>query len=430
MAGLLLLGLMFALILIGVPIAMAICLSSVFFIIITGAVPMNFLMQAFTAGVSNFTTLGVPFFILAGELMIGGGIAGRLVNFCLSLMKNVKGALGMVTVLACMFFAAISGSGPATVACIGGIMIPYMLESKYHPGFASSVAACAGSLGPIIPPSVIFLAYGVVNGVSVTKLFMAGVIPGILLGLVMMAICYFVAKKEHYGTAVEIAEEKGIDLNVWKNFKEAIWALLVPGIILGGIYSGAFSPTEAAVVSCVYAIFIGFFVYKEFTVKSFLQAMVRAVRTCGILIMLSAAISFGRLLTLEQVPTMIANKMLTISQNPIIIMLIINLILLMAGMIMDSSPCCNILGPLLLPVAQRVGIDPVQFGAILIVNLAIGQVTPPVGINLFMALKVSNIKMEDTFKYVYLLIGGMLLVLMLVTFVPGISMFLPNLRSR
>ena len=430
MSGVLLLGLMFGLILIGVPIAMAICLAGVLFILITNAVPMNFLMQAFSAGVSNFTTLGVPFFILAGELMIGGGIADRLVNFCMSLMKNVKGALGMVTVLACMFFAAISGSGPATVACIGGIMIPYMLESRYKAGFAATISACAGSLGPVIPPSVLFLSYGVINGVSVTKLFMAGVFPGIMLGGVMMIICYLVASKEHYGTAVEIAEEKGIDLNIWKNFKEAIWALLVPGIILGGIYSGVFSPTEAAVVACVYAVFIGFFVYKEFTISSFFSAMLRAVRTCGILIMISAAIAFGRLLTLEQVPTMIANAMIKISNNPIIIMLLINVILLLAGMIMDSGPCCNILGTLLLPVAQRIGIDPVHFGAILIVNLAIGQVTPPVGIDLFMALKISNIKMGDTLKYVYILVGGMLAVLLLVTYIPEISMFLPNLGMR
>ena len=429
MAGLVLIGTLFLFILIGFPIAVSIGLSCVLYVLAFHTVPMDFIIQSFLNGTYSFTLLAIPFFVLSGELMINGGISQRLINFCMSLIKNRKGGLGMVTVIACMFFAAISGSGPATVACIGGIMIPQMIRYGYDKEFSTSITAAAGSLGPIIPPSIMFLLYGVVYQVSVSKLFMGGVVPGVLMGIALLFMTKLICGKKNFTPPPEVAEEseKLFNVKISRSFRESFWALLVPVIILGGIYGGIFSPTEAAVVACMYALFVGFFIYKELRIKDLPMIFIRAFRSCSFLIVISFSVAFGKLMAMEGVPTAIADAVLGVSQNKYVVLLLINLLLLGVGMIMDAAPATIILGPLLLGIVQPLGVDPIHFGVIMIMNLSIGMVTPPVGVNLFVGTKISKIPMENTFGYTLKLLAGMIIVLMLVTYIPFFSMALPNL---
>lgn len=429
MAGIVLIGSMFGIVLLGAPIALALALSCVLYILMFGTIDFSFIVQNFLNGTNNFNLLAIPFFILAGELMVGGGISQRLINFCMSLVKRTKGGLGIVAVIACMIFAAISGSGPATVACIGGIMIPQMIRHGYNKPFATAITSAAGALGPIIPPSIMFLLYGVANSVSVPKLFIAGVLPGILMTVVLCIMTRAIVIKENFVAPPEVAEEdeKLYALSIWTTLKDSIWALLVPIIILGGIYGGIFSPTEAAVVSCVYAMLIGFFVYKELTIASLPGVLVRATRSCSFLVVIAFSTAFGKLLSLEGVTTAIADGVLSLTTNKYIILLLINIVLLIVGMIMDAGPAIIILAPIFLGIVKPLGVDPVHFGVVMITNLSIGLVTPPVGVNLFVGTKISNISMESTFRYIFILLIGMLGVLTLVTYIPDISLILPSL---
>ncbi|MDD2980797.1 MAG: TRAP transporter large permease [Hespellia sp.] len=429
MVGLILIGSLFVFVFLGFPIAIALGLSCCLYALMFGTIDVSLIVESFLNGTNSFTLLAIPFFILAGELMIGGGISQRLINFCMSLVKDRPGGLGIVTVIASMFFAAISGSGPATVACIGGIMIPQMVRAGYSKEFSTAVAAAGGSLGPIIPPSILFLLYGVATNTSVAKLFLAGVIPGILMGLAMIIITRRISIKENYVPNEEVkAELKEIyDKGFWYNFKEAIWALLVPIIILGGIYSGIFSPTEASVVACVYALFAGLFIYKELKFKDLPGVFIRAAKSCSFIVIISFSTAFAKLLTLEGVTTSIADGVLAITTNKFIILILINILLLIVGMIMDAAPATIILSPILLSIVQPLGVDPIQLGTIIIMNLSIGMITPPVGINLFVGCKISKIQLESTLKYALQLLVFMLVVLVGVTYIPALSMLLPNL---
>lgn len=429
MAGVVLIGLLFVFIFLGVPIALSIVLSCMVYIFAFGTVDFSFLIINFITGTSSFTLLAIPFFILAGELMMGGGISQRLVNFCMALVKNRKGGLGIVTCIACMIFAAISGSGPATVACIGGIMIPQMVRHGYDKPFAVSIASAAGSLGPIIPPSIMFLLYGVACSVSVTQLFISGFVPGILMTIVLCIMTRQIVIKKDFQAPPEVAaeDEKLYSVGLLETLKDSIWALIVPVIILGGIYGGIFSPTEAAVVACIYALVIGFFVYKELTIKSLPGVLIRATRSCSFMVIIAFSTAFGKMLSLEGVTTQIADWVLGLTDNKYIVLLIINLILLVVGMIMDAGPAIVILSPILLEIVSPLGVDPVHFGTIMVINLSIGLITPPVGVNLFVGSKMSKIPMESTFKYIGILLIGMLGVLLVVTYVPAVSLGLVDL---
>lgn len=432
MAGLILIGSMLLFVLIGFPIALALGLSTVIYVLGFGGTSLQFVVQSFLNGTNSFTLLAIPFFVLSGELMINGGISQRLINFCMALIKNRKAALGIVTVVACMFFAAISGSGPATTACIGGIMIPQMIKHGYDKEFATTITASAGALGPIIPPSIMFLLYGVVNQVSVSKLFMGGVIPGILMGVALIIMTRQIYIKKGFAPSADVQKEAAAlyDVKLGKTFLDSFWALLVPVIILGGIYGGIFSPTEAAVVACIYALLVGFLVYKELKVKDLPGIFVRATRSCSFLVVISFSVAFGKLMALEGIPNAIADAALGLTDNKYILLLLINVLLLGVGMIMDAAPATIILGPLLLGIVQPLGVDPVHFGVIMIMNLSIGMITPPVGVNLFVGTKISKIPMESTFRYAGTLLIGMLIVLMAVTYIPSISMFVPNLFGK
>mgnify|MGYP000825560356 FL=1 len=317
-----------------------------------------------------------------------------------------------------MFFAAISGSAVATVSAVGAFMIPQMVEHGYSKPFSAALTAAAGTIGVIIPPSVPFVIYGVVSGASITSLFTAGFLPGILMGVALMIVCFIVSKKRGYRGSTEPPSASVI----WVTFKDAIWAILSPVIILGGIYSGKFTPTEAAVISVVYSYVVGRFVYKELDGSSTYKALKDAIVINGATtFMVGLSTAFAALLTMEQIPMKIAGFITSISQNGFVILLLINLLLLLVGMFIDNIPATIILTPILLPICRKFGMSPITFGIMLTMNLAIGFCTPPYGINLFVATAISKVKMEALSKELILLIGALILVLGAVTYIPSVT---------
>jgi len=428
MEGLILIGMFLAILCFHVPIMIALGMASVLYCLITNTVPIDMITNTYFTSMDSFPLIAIPFFILAGDLMMQGGISKRLINFCLSLVGAIMGALGMVTVLASMIFAAVAGSGTATVACIGGMTIPEMLKQGYEKGFACALAATAGALGPIIPPSVAMILYGVICGVSITELFIAGVIPGIMMAAGLALLVHFVAKKKGYGANVLEDVKAGKIMPVGKAFKEAIWSLLVPAIILGGIYSGMFTPTEAAVIACDVALIVGIFIYKEFKIKD-IPAIIRRTAVTGgtVMLLVATATALGRLLTVEQIPNKIAETIIGVSDNKIILLLVINLFLLLVGMFMETYAAIIILAPILLATVVNVGVDPLHFGIIMVFNLTIGLCTPPVGVNLFIASRIGECSLDRMVKPLLSMLGVLLLVLMLITYIPALSMTLPAL---
>lgn len=415
---LVLFGSMTLLLALSVPIGISLGFATAITLVYTGSVPLIMIAQNAFASLDSFPLLAIPFFMLAGSLMSYGGISKRLVTLANSMVGAVIGGLAMVTVTACMFFAAISGSGPATVSAIGSFMIPAMKEKMYDDDFAAALTATAGSIGVIIPPSIPFVIYGVVSGVSVGEMFISGIIPGIIIGLSLMAMSYKIAKKRNY-------PRTPVDVTMGRAFKDAWWALMVPVIILGGIYSGMFTPTESAVVASVYALFIGKFVYKELDFATIYDAFKDAVLVNGATtFMIGLSMSFAAFLAMEQVPAKICEWMLSISSNPMMILLIINILLLIVGCFVDNISSMIILTPILLPIVTKAGIDPVHFGLVMTVALATGFVTPPYGANLFVSSAVSGVDMVRLSKAVVPFIFVMIFCLFLFTYIPAISMSL------
>lgn len=409
------------------PIGIALGLATALTMFLTSPIPLTMIAQTAFTGLDSFPLLAIPFFMLAGSLMGYGGISKRLVNLAESLVGFLVGGLAMVTVTACMFFASISGSGPATVSAIGSFMIPEMRVKKYEGAFAAALTAAAGSIGVIIPPSIPFVIFGVVSGASVGELFVAGVIPGIIIGIALMIVSYFSAKKHGYPRS-----DKTLGLKYFmKNFVDSFWALLVPVIIMGGIYGGIFTPTEAAVVVVVYALFIGKFIYKELDYKTTKAAFRDAVMVNGATsFMLGLSMSFATYLTMEQIPMRVGAWIITVSSEPWIILFLINLMLLVVGCFVDNISSMIILTPIFLPVIKQIGIDPVHFGVVMTLALAIGFITPPYGANLFVASAVSGEKLDSISKKIFPFVGAMVVCLALFTYFPGISMGLVNLLMR
>src|SRR5699024_6038823 len=338
------------------------------------------------------------------------------------LIGFITGGLAMVTVLASMFFAAISGSGPATVAAIGSFMIPSMKNNKYDLGFSAAITASAGSIGVLIPPSIPFVMYGVVGTVSIGAMFIAGIIPGIILGIALMINSYFTAKRNGYEGTGEIPTFR----DVLKAINDAKFALLVPVIILGGIYAGIYSPTESAAVASVYALIIGVFVYKELNIKKIYESFASAALTnAATVIIIGFSISFAFLMTRERIPSLVADFIVGISDNPIVIILVINIFLLIVGMFIDTISAIVILTPILLSVVAIMVMDPIHFGVILLMNLAIGFVTPPLGVNLFVASTVGKVSFERVSKAMIPILVTMIAALLIVTYLPSLSTWLP-----
>ena len=408
--------------LLGFPIWVVLAASCFVAISAGSATPMLVIAQRMFTSVDSFPLLAIPLFMVAGSLMEGGGISRRLINFCNALLGSFTGGLAMVAILTCMLFAAISGSGPATVAAIGGIMIPEMVKAGYSKPFAAALMSVAGAIGVIIPPSLPMVNYGIAGSVSISTLFAAGFGPGILVGVALMIVAYFSSKKNGYGLA---AKQSFSWKNVAVSFKEAFFALLMPFIVLGGIYGGICSPTEAATISIFYSLIVSLFIYRTIKIRDLPKIMLEGIHSYApILIILSAAVAFARVITLMNVATIVSEAVLSAISSKVVILLLINVLLLFVGMIMDTGPAILVFTPVLLPVAEAIGVDPIHFGIIMCVNLAIGFVTPPMGANLFVASNLSKVSVFDIARKAVPFILAFLIALLLITFVPQISMFL------
>jgi len=406
---------------IGVSIGMALCLYG----LAGGAMGLDFISQAIFSSMNSFPLIAIPFFILAGALMEGGGLSKRLINLSNSLVGHFTGGLGIVTVLTCIFFGAISGSAIATVAAIGTIMIPAMEKQGYPRSFATALAAAAGVLGTIIPPSIPMIMYCVaLPAASPGNMFMGGIGPGLLGGIALIVLVYDYAKRDGYKSATTKFNFK----NALKCAVEAIWALFVPFIIMGGIYGGMFSATEAAVIACVYGFIVGKFIYKELTIKAASTAFVSsAITVSSILIVVATGSVLGKILTVEGVPKMVENALTSMSSNVYVLLFVINIILLIVGCIMETFTAIIILSPILYPIVAQYGIDVYHFGVMMIFNLSVGFITPPVGSNLFVACGITGMKFEDLVKAIWPFLLALLAALILITYIPQITLFLPKL---
>ena len=406
------------------PIAIALLGSVLAAMLVFNVMPLKTLFSGIYASVDSFALLAVPFFILSGNLMSRCGISARLVSFARVLVGHLSGGMGLVTIVACAFFASISGSGLATAAAIGGILIPVMVKEDYDPAFASALTASASAVGPVIPPSVPFIIYGVLCSVSITELFIAGVIPGLLMCVTLGIATWFISKKKNYG----IKAKKSSGKDIWRAFWDAKWSLLMPVIILGGIYGGICTPTEAAVIGTLYALIIGFFVYKELHLKDLLPVVADTSAAVGVsLILLGTATLFGRIMVMEQVPAYLVQLISEFTDSRIVVLLMVNLALLVAGMFLETICAITMCAPLLLALVKSYGVSPVHFGLILCVNLAIGLSTPPVGASLYIAAGVAKVPIERTFRPLTLLLIANLVALMIVTYCEPLVMFLPRL---
>ena len=411
-------------IILNVPIGIAIGMSTLMAILTGGTQTMGLIAQKLVTGCDSFPIMAIPLFILAGDLMGAGGVSKRILDVANVFFGRITGGLAIVTVAVCMFFAAVSGSGPATVAAVGSMVVPTMLQRGYSKSFTLALVATAGSIGVIIPPSIPMVIYGVATTTSISNMFIAGFLPGILIGLSLMAWSYFYCKKRGWkGDETPFTWGRAGRIT-W----EAKWALINPIIILGGIYGGFFTPTEAAAVAGVYAFICGVFIHKELTFKTILQPIAASCSTTGTtMVILGCATAFTQILTLEQIPTMVTEGMIHLTDSPFLILMLINILLLIVGCFMDTTPAMLVLAPILVPVAVSVGLDPIHFGLIMVVNLAIGFITPPLGINLFVASRVGNAPLETVTRGIIPFILVMLGCLMLITYIPDISLFLPRL---
>ena len=403
-----------------VPIGMAIALATcVSFALFTNITPMQ-IAQYMTIGLDSFPMMAIPFFILAGIIMSKGGVARRLVDLFMSFIGHIKGGLGVVMTVTCCFFGAISGSATATTSSIGGVMIPEMKKYGYPAGFCSALAATAGIIGIIIPPSIAFVIYGCITNTSVSELFLAGIVPGILITIILSILCIIIAIKEDIPTIPRKTWKER-----WHSLWEAKWSVFAPVIILGGIYSGIFTPTESAVVAIIYSLIIGMFVYKEINLHDVKDALLETILISGsFTFLLAVATAFARYITFEQVPGKVVNIIIGFTTNKIMIMLLVNIFLLIVGCVMDNIPALTILAPILLPVAVTCGYTPVQFGVIIVLNTCIGLITPPYGPDLYLANMIAKCKFGDSLKYLWPLLAGMIISLLIVTYLPGLSTLL------
>lgn len=426
MISLVIFGTLIVALLLTVPVGFSLGAASLASIMYTGQLTYGFIAQNLVTAADSFPIMAIPFFVFAGELMGGGGISRRLLDVANVFFGRISGGLAIVTVVVCMFFAAISGSGPATVAAVGGMVVPTMINKGYDKKFVLALIAAAGSIGVIIPPSIPMVVYSVTTNSSVSKLFMAGFLPGLLIGLGLIGYAYVFAKTHGYKGDTDAFSWKRALREVWSGK----WALISPIIILGGIYGGIFTPTEAAAVSVVYSLIVGLFIYKELDFKGLLNVTKNACETtASILIVIGCAAAFSKVLTLGRVPMAVANLLTSMTDNKIIILLLINVVLLLVGCFMETLCAIMILAPIFLPVITALGVNVTHFGIIMVVNLAIGFITPPLGVNLFVASRVGETSLDNVIKGIIPFLIIMIVLLLILTFVPQISLILPQLLS-
>ena len=403
---------------VNVPVGIAIGVSSLAAVLADGILSSTYIVQQLVTSADSF-----PLFILAGELMSAGGVSKRILNVCNVFFGRITGGLAIVTVIVCMFFAAVSGSGPATVAAVGSMVVPTMLEKGYSKSFTLALIATAGSIGVVIPPSIPMVIYGVSTSTSISGMFMAGFLPGILIGIGLIICCYFYCKKQGWKGDDRRYTAKEKLAAIW----DAKWALINPVIILGGIYAGIFTPTEAAAVAAVYAFICGTFIHRELNIKNIFDPIAASCSTTGTtMVIIGCATAFTKILTIQRIPDMITKGISGLTTNYVLILLLINLLLLIVGCFMDTTPAMMVLSPILLPIALSIGMNPIHFGVIMVVNLAIGFITPPLGINLFVAARVGREPLETVTSGIVRFMVVMLICLMLITFIPAISMLIPN----
>lgn len=427
MAALVIFGSLVISLLLTVPVGFSLGAATLASILYTKQLTFGFIAQNMVTAADSFPIMAIPFFVFAGELMGGGGISKRLLDVANVFFGRVTGGLAIVTVVVCMFFAAISGSGPATVAAVGGMVVPTMLKKGYDKKFVLALIAAAGSIGVIIPPSIPMVVYSVTTNSSVSKLFMAGFLPGILIGLGLIAYAYYFAKSHGYQGDTEPFSWRRAGRESW----DGKWALISPVIILGGIYGGIFTPTEAAAVSVIYSMIVGVFIYKELDLKGLLNVTKTACETtASILIVIGCAASFSKVITLARIPMMVATGLTSLTSNKIIILLLINVVLLLVGCFMETLCAIMILAPIFLPVITALGVNVTHFGIIMVVNLAIGFITPPLGVNLFVASRVGETSLDDVIKGIIPFLFIMIGILLLLTFIPAISMVLPDILTK
>ncbi|EKE73753.1 C4-dicarboxylate TRAP transporter large permease protein DctM [Gallaecimonas xiamenensis] len=413
---------LFLLMLIGVPIAISLGLSGALTILFFSQDSIRSLVIKLFETSEHYTLLAIPFFLLSGAFMTSGGVAKRLIDFANASVGHIRGGLAIAAVLACMLFAALSGSSPATVAAVGSIAIAGMVRSGYPKEFGAGIVCNAGTLGILIPPSIVMVVYAAATETSVGKLFMAGVVPGALLGLALMVAIYIVARKKNLPAMPRASFRQWLSSG-----RKAIWGLLLMVIILGGIYTGMFTPTEAAAVAAVYAGFVALFVYKDMKVSESPRVLLDAGKlTIMLMFIIANAMVFAFVLTTEQIPQTIAQWVTGLGLSPWMFLLIVNIVLLLAGNFMEPSAIILILAPILFPIAMELGIDPIHLGVVMVVNMEIGLITPPVGLNLFVTSAVTGMPLGQTIRaalpWLLLLLGF----LMIVTYIPAVSLWLPN----
>ena len=414
------------LLLIGAPIAVCLGASSVVTMIVQGGekpleTVMSSLPMIVSASTSKFVLLAIPFFILAGNIMEKAGISEKLIKLAEAFVGHRKGGIAIVCVVVACFFAAISGSGPATVAALGVILVPAMIKSGYSPAFSAALMAASGAIGVVIPPSITFVVYGSIADTSIGDLFISGVLPGILMGAAFCIAALLIGRKVNLKTLPRAAGKER-----WNAFKDAFWGLMMPVIILGGIYGGIFTPTESAAVSAVYGLAVGIFIYRKIGLKEFWDILLDTVSTTATIMFITAAASlFAYVLTRARLDVAISSALESATGgSTVIFFIIVNIILLIAGCFLDSTSALYIFTPLFVPVAQALGVNPIHLGTVMIVNLVIGLFTPPVGVNLYVACNVGGVDLKQISKAIIPLLLASLIVLLLVTYIPGISLLL------
>lgn len=423
MVALILFGSFFLLLFLNIPIALSLGMSSIITLLYE-KLPLSMVPSNMYSSTSKFVLLAIPFFIFGGNIMAEGGISERLINFCRSLVGHKRSGMALVCVIVSCFFAAISGSGPATVAALGMIIIPAMVQAGYDKASGTALMSTAGAIGIIIPPSITFVIYGSITGTSVGSLFASGIVPGILMGVLLVVAMMWVSRKRELQLLPKATWKER-----WESFKDAFWGLMMPVIILGGIYGGIFTPTEAAAVSAIYGLFVGLFIYKTITFKDVPRILADSVsQTAVVMFIVGTASLFAWILTVTGLAAQASNVLISVSSgNKYIFLLIVNIILLIAGCFIDANSACYILVPILVPVATALGINPIHLGCIMIVDMAIGMVTPPVGVNLYVGCGIAKISLKEISIAVLPFIVASIAALLLTTYVPIISMFLPNL---
>ncbi len=423
MSALVIFGLLILLMLTGMPISIALGLTVLTFLFTMTEVPIEAVALKLFTGIEKFEIMAIPFFILAGNFLTHGGVARRMINFASSMVGHWYGGLGLAGVLACALFAAVSGSSPATVVAIGSILLPAMLKAGFPKNFGAGVITTSGALGILIPPSIVMVMYAVATNSSVGALFMAGVVPGLMLAGFLGFTTWYRAKKFDY------PRQPKADLKTrWKAFRDSVWGLLLIVVVMGGIYTGIFTPTEAAAMSAVYAFVVAVFVYKDMGLKDVPRVLLNSASMSAMLLyIITNAVMFSFILTNEQIPQSMADWMLAQGMNAVIFLLAVNILLLVAGNFMEPSSIVLIFAQILFPMAMKLGIDPIHFGIIMVVNMEVGMCHPPVGLNLYVASGITKMGITELTIAVWPWLLSMLVFLVLVTYVPAISLWFPKL---